>query len=177
MQEKLSALVDGELDDNEIEQLVRRVGQDDELAGTWQRYHLIRAALRNESIHFRPGLAQRISEAVEAEAGVPAAGAALPSRRDAASGWFGGLALAASLAVVSIGVILALRSAEDPVTGPVADATRLAVADRATRWDGADPELEDTLNAFLVEHGEFTTASGMNGLISYAKFVSYDSNK
>jgi sigma-E factor negative regulatory protein RseA len=175
MQEKLSALVDGELDDHEIERVVRRVGEDDALAGTWQRYHLIRAALRNESIHFRPGLAHRISEAVEAEA--PTAAAAPPARQITAPGWLGGMALAASLAVVAIGVMLAMRSAQDPVTGPLADVTRLAAAERATRWDGADPELEDTLNAFLVEHGEFTTASGMNGLISYAKFVSYDSNK
>lgn len=177
MQEKLSAFVDGELDDHEIEQLVRRVSEDDALAGTWQRYHLIGAALRNESIHFRPGLARRISEVIESETGAPTATAALLQRRSTASNWFGGMALAASLAVVSIGVILAMRSAESPVNDQVTDATRVASAERATRWDGADPELEDTLNAFLVEHGEFTTASGMNGLMSYAKFVSYDSNK
>lgn len=177
MHEKISALVDGELGEQETERVLRQVGQDHSLSGTWQRYHLIRAVMRNESIHYRPGLAQRIAEAIESEAAAPARSAASRAHGASVSRWLPGMALAASLAVVAIGAMLALRSAEDIVSDPAVSTPRLAASDRATRWDGADPELEDTLNAFLVEHGEFTTASGMNGLISYAKFVSYDSNK
>jgi len=47
--------------------------------------------------------------------------------------------------------------------------------DQGTKWETSTPDVEQTLNAFLVEHGEFAPQSGMNGLMAYAKFVSYDS--
>ena len=56
-------------------------------------------------------------------------------------------------------------------------ATDIAKLDQATKWDSATPDLEHALNTFLVEHGEFTTMSSMNGLMSYAKFVSYDTSE
>ena len=177
MREKISALVDGELDEQETERLLRRVGQDETLARVWQRYHLMRAVIRNESIYYEPDLAQRIAEAIDSELATPPAAGHGRWRSSAPSRWLPGMALAASLAVVTIGSTLALRSTDDTSLNPPADVTRIAATERATRWDGADPELEETLNGFLVEHGEFTTASGMNGLISYAKFVSYDSSK
>lgn len=44
-QENLSALVDGEINDPH---LIDRLGKDDELAQTWQRYHVMRHAMRKE---------------------------------------------------------------------------------------------------------------------------------
>jgi hypothetical protein len=37
--------------------------------------------------------------------------------------------------------------------------------------------MENTLNAYLVEHGEFSASPGLNGLTSYARFVSYDAGQ
>jgi len=40
-------------------------------------------------------------------------------------------------------------------------------------WQTDSAAIEDALNALLVEHSEFTGVTGMNGLGSYSKFVSY----
>ena len=48
IKEQLSAFVDGQLPDAERELLERRLDSDDELRGTWQRYHLIRDAMRED---------------------------------------------------------------------------------------------------------------------------------
>ena len=48
IKEQVSALVDGELPDAERELLQRRLSTYDELRGTWQRYHLIRDAMRED---------------------------------------------------------------------------------------------------------------------------------
>ena len=47
----------------------------------------------------------------------------------------------------------------------------------ATRWQSVPNDVEDNLNAYLVEHSEFSPTSGMNGVMSYVRFVGYDSEQ
>jgi hypothetical protein len=47
----------------------------------------------------------------------------------------------------------------------------------ATRWDVKEPETESTLNAFLVEHNEFASSSGIGGMMPYVRVVGYDNPK
>ena len=44
LRESLSALMDDEANELELERILSRIGQDDELRGTWVRYHAVRAA-------------------------------------------------------------------------------------------------------------------------------------
>ena len=37
------------------------------------------------------------------------------------------------------------------------------------------PEQQSALNPYLVQHGEFTPAAGMNGLLSYVRVIGRDS--
>ncbi|XBS68823.1 anti-sigma-E factor RseA [Acerihabitans sp. KWT182] len=63
--EKLSALMDGELFDNE---LINALSKDDALQQSWQRYHLIRDTLRGdigETLHL--DLADRVAAAIARE--------------------------------------------------------------------------------------------------------------
>ena len=74
LREQLSALVDGELPGEECELLVRRIGNNAELARSWHAYHLIGDALRDQLSSAGRRLAPRVREALSEEStgGVPA---------------------------------------------------------------------------------------------------------
>jgi anti-sigma factor RsiW len=172
MHEKISALLDDELDGSDRREVLKLLGRDEKLAVVWQRYHLIRAGLRNEPIVHIPGFSERLERRLldEAVVAAPAARPAIGGRRP----WLPGLAVAASLAaVMALGLLTGVL--DDPPSP--AGSAEVALVDQDMRWETATPELEHDLNAFLVEHGEFSQMSGMNGLMAYAKFVSYDSSR
>lgn len=174
MREKLSALLDDELDVAEQEEVLKIVSQDESLSMTWQRYHLISAALRNESIAHIPGFSERISSVLlEDKRNVTP----LRERTAAMTGkkWVPGLALAASIAGLVAFSFFAMQPTQN--TPQSAQPVDVAHIDQATKWETTTPAQEHALNAFLVEHGEFTPMSSMNGLMAYAKFVSYDASE
>ncbi len=102
-----------------------------------------------------------------------------PLRRPAswprpAAKWLPGLAIAASIAgLISLGLFAFLPGTD---VGDSAKPIRVMEVKQGTKWDAVSPDHEHALNAFLVEHGEFTPMPNMNGLMAYAKFVSYDSD-
>jgi len=173
MKEKISALLDGELEGSEQDDVLRQISRDPELSGVWSRYHLYRAVFREEeAVNHNPHLTNRIidclSEAtVEHEDNVYALNKVAGAKW---SRWRPGLAIAASL-IVATALAVFVRDLAD-----VGKATSTLALNDKTTWE-MNLDNEDTLNRFLVEHGEFTPPSGMNGLIAYAKFVSYDSQR
>ena len=174
MQEKISELLDDELEPQEQEQVLRSISQNAEWAAIWQRYHIIRAVVRSESIAHIPGFSERVQVALDNKAKTP-------FKRQQPRGifstqtnkWAPGLALAASLAGLAVFGFFQLQPGEEVAGG--FNRTGIAQIDQRTKWETSTPDLEQTLNAYLVEHGEFTPMSSMNGLMAYAKFVSYDS--
>jgi sigma-E factor negative regulatory protein RseA len=66
-EEWLSALLDGELDEDEAQRSVRRLGQDDAATRRWSEYCLIGDALRGQ-LHDQAGLRVRIAGALREEA-------------------------------------------------------------------------------------------------------------
>ena len=66
-QEKMSAFMDGELDDSSI---IDTIKQDAELQAKWQRYHVMRGVMRKE-MHVAPNLdiASSVAAAVAANKG------------------------------------------------------------------------------------------------------------
>ncbi len=94
LKQQLSALVDGELDDQRARFLLRRLGADPALAASWSRWHLTRACLRRETAGaLRTDFASAISQALaDDRAPQRVAGGHLLR-------WGAGLAVAASVAV------------------------------------------------------------------------------
>lgn len=179
MSEKLSALIDNELDDLERARILKDLGRRPDLAETWSRYHVIGLAMRREEITWGSGLPERVARALAAETGDDAA-AESPTRGASWLNRTGGMAIAASVAAVLLVGGLAVQLAPDGGAGGSTESgapalQQAALDNDATRWENVDPRVEDALNALLVEHGEFTSASGMNGLTAYTKFVAYDS--
>lgn len=168
IRERISAIVDGELGPQEREDTLRRISRDPDLGEIWHRYHLFGAAFRNEPVYYRSGLAEKIVERIDSEPLV-----SLAYRRYRSARWLVPVALAASIAGIAVSGLSLFGTGEG--SRDIASRTKVETPQRMNKWETSDPGQEDALNAFLVEHGEFTQTSGMNGLTAYAKFVSYDS--
>lgn len=64
MSERISALMDGELEDSESCLLVEQFRRDDEARATWETYHLVGDVLRGD---LRPGLTGALARRLAAE--------------------------------------------------------------------------------------------------------------
>lgn len=62
--DSLSALVDGEASEFEVRRLLDRIEQQSELGQKWQRYHLIRSAIRGDRDTVRADISQAVMEQV-----------------------------------------------------------------------------------------------------------------
>jgi sigma-E factor negative regulatory protein RseA len=181
LKEQVSAFVDGELSTAEQRLLLARLGRDPELKRSWQTFHLIGAALRDqlpEGVDAR--LAERVSMAIEQEAAITPA--APRSHRI----WHGllkpvaGFAIAASVAVIAV---LGVRQFQPDTAGPgpvVATAPVTSPERGYVRVDSGDRQDRSTrpadfLGRYLVNHNEYAASSGMRGMLPYVRIVGYDS--
>lgn len=195
VKEQLSALVDNELGEFEERRILDELGRDPQLRDTWQRYHLIRAAIVNELDHVPSRTStERVSAMLAAEPVVTTRRSAGQLPRIA-----GGLAIAATVAGMAI---FGLQTLGPPVASnpppsspasmvsakpaaPLVAGTRAVepstaiqtVRSTSTRWDTSEPEDEHMLDVYLVQHSEFASA-GMRGMLpSYARVVGYSGDR
>ncbi len=172
MNEKLSALMDNELDELETRRLLASLGEDAAARATWGRYHAIRAVLRREALPARGrDIARHVRERLTGQPGPGRDWSPLTRRA-------GQLALAASVAGIAIlGARLWLGNTNAPAPQTAQnDAVPATEYLRAstTRWDTKEREVENTLNAYLVEHNEFAPGAGVSGMLPYVRVVGYD---
>lgn len=183
VKESLSALMDGELSEHEQTEVLAELASQPELARTWERYHLIQAALRKE---LGPVVLAGLTERVGQYIGKPLApDPAAPEARSwgLAARWVGGLALAASVTAVAI---LSLQWLAPNGSG--AGTAQLAVVSDSplqgqlvstgiTGWGAGRPEVAQLLNAYLVEHNEVMPTSDIKGVMTYGHVVGHDTSK
>lgn len=183
MKEKLSAFIDGELSDTEMQEVLLALKGDAELRQAWSRYHLVRSAIQGHSAT-RPGddFAQRIAHQLAAEPAVlaPSAMSADKGFLARATGMAGRLAIAASVAAIAI---IGLRTLiPDTPTGSNATVAQSVDAAKftrvgVTRWDKGKADAEHELNMYLAEHNRYSPASNMKGMMTYVHVVGYDAEK
>ncbi len=189
MHEQISHLMDNELSAREREATLTTVAVQTEARATWGRYHLIRAAMRNEHSALGADFAERVAARIGAEsATVVSLGARLTNSGNGIMQGLIGLALAASVAAVSIVSLRWFGTASpaqpqtvagETVSPPAVAVAQNITADNSTshrygiHWDTHQPEVENNLNALLVQHTEFTRTSGM-GVMSYSRIAGYD---
>jgi len=168
MKENISALLDGEGNDLERERALRALSADPALRGAWERYHLASAAIRRElDVMVSPGLADRIHERLQHEVQNDERRRPLAPR---ALKFTAGLAIAASVATVAI---LNLPPLVSPSAVPVA--RHATVKNTVADARQTPPAQQSALSPYLVQHGEFTPAAGMNGMLSYVRVIGRDS--
>lgn len=168
MNEKISALMDGELDRSEAVSVIRTIGNDAERRECWDSYHLLRDALTGESTE---ALARRkqsrdcIFAALATEPTVlaPAALRAQPIEKRTRLA----LAMAASVVTVSAIAVVSMRQQTvAPATGTLATRTApMNAAGQAALVPAATPANEVRVNDYLAIHrqyvnrGDFQTAA------------------
>jgi sigma-E factor negative regulatory protein RseA len=180
VKEQLSACLDGELPEGELDLLLKQVSRDSHLRGSLGRYALIGETLRAQGAVPAPAsFAERISAAVAAEPTLETVAASAPKRIAPASvRWLrpaAGFAVAAGVAAVAI---LALEPSQEVQDSPfVSEATsttpiaQIDVPDSAsyivpanTATTGFVPAAR--LTNYVVAHSEYSTPLGRRSVLS-----------
>jgi sigma-E factor negative regulatory protein RseA len=159
MNEHISRLMDGELDDVEFERLCAELKADDALQ-TWVCYHVIGDHLRGAQVT-TPGFARRFAANLASEPTVLAP-AALRSTRQSAPATFA-WAVAATLAAVTVVGWTAFSMVDAPPTA-VAKAREASTVRAAQVKPPGDVPAE-----YLVAHQEYAPATALQGGGSYMR--------
>lgn len=172
VKEQLSACLDGELPEEQLDLLLRQVQRDTPLRETMGRYSLVGEALRGQiPVRASAGFADRVAAAVAAEH-IPAS----TLRRSTAIRWLqplAGLAVAAGVAAVAI---LSFRPAVDDgqplaVNGPTAVESAAGQAPSYTVPTNVDSTAGALVPAarltnYVVAHSEFSSPLGRRTVLS-----------
>ncbi len=172
--ETLFELLDGELDAQQMEQAIGQLLDDPELQKSWHRQHLARAAISEQHLLGQGDMVNRVAAALATEPTVMAPDnlAAVvgtgPERKhghdkvipvpNRGKRYLAYAAVAASLMAA---VLFSL-----PQPAPEAP----GIADQSTSLP-ATVAAGQELQAMIVQHGEFSGAAALNGLVAYTKVV------
>jgi len=180
MNEKLSALMDGELNEAETSNVLSQLEKDENLRATWSRYHLAASALHDDITQLsKPSLADKISKAIEGEPVIVSPGWWRQSNKKAIK-LAGSLAIAASVAAIAV-ISLQVDSPDQANPQSIASLEPINPSDfirtRGTRWSKGPNSTGRALNMYLVEHSEFSPASNFKGMMGYGRIAGYDMSK
>jgi sigma-E factor negative regulatory protein RseA len=158
MKDKLSALMDGELDDKSAAEVIQALGRDREAVRAWRAYQLISDALRQGPV-LSEGFTARFAERLAAEPTVLAPRALRGETRK----WFA-LSAAASLAAVTMVGWIAF--------GPQPEvAPRVAPLAQTETKPNLVP-LPTAANDYLLAHQGFSPRVSLQGMAPYVRTVS-----
>ena len=178
IKEQVSALVDGELPEAERELLQRRMASDGELQATWQRYHLIRDAMREDLPEFisKTSSTDYIQHTDVPQTEVPAPVSTLQRLTRPLAG----IAIAASVAMLAVvGVLYNTDSIAPQPAAQIADSQPTELPDRylvvpRSGWQSAKPAVVSHLNGYLVDHSNYAGFGARQSIIPYSRIAGYD---
>ncbi len=183
---QLSALVDEELEDREIDLVLRRLLRDSQPRGQWERYHLIHEAIQGHLPDaFDTGFSARIRQAIDVEPALKPAATPGPI-------WYkpiAGFGLAASVVLLAL---FGLKPTQEPTPASqaiasVSPASRggaatssafiSRVASDSRRPDNNNALAESRLNNYWVNHNNYASFNTVNGMLPYVRMVGYQNNR
>jgi len=160
MKTRISALMDGELDDQSARETIVTAARDAEAAEAWRTYHLISDAMRGA----RPlsgEFSARVAERLAAEPTVLAPGRVQPAAR----AWFAISAAASVAAVALVGwVAFAPQWESAPAPIPLAQVKPAPGAVAAP--------MPVAANDYLLAHQAFSPRVSLQGMAPYVRSVS-----
>ena len=161
MNERVSALMDGEVDESDLTQDLIRLRGDGGLRRTWDIYHLIGDTLRG---HAAPAFAARVSQRLAAEPTV------LAPRRRAPRGKIARLAFSAAAGAAGVALVawLALPVLKPEPQQVTASAPRGAPPAAAA---AAVTPVAVGVENYLLAHQSFSPAGAMQGVAPYVRTV------
>lgn len=166
--DRVSALMDGELDEHQARQLIAGIRQQEEMREHWDMFHLIGDALRGDCglpTNFSERLARRLAQEPTILA---------PRRYTAKRMTTYALSAAASLSAVALVAWTALSS-----NSPIAPPPQVAQVQPAQSAIVATPVVqpvsipsEGNMNEYLLAHQGFSPSTAIQGGIPYIRSVS-----
>lgn len=155
MKQHISALMDGELFDDEAEAVIDKLKRRPEGHGEWQLYHLIGDALRQpDHVHADISAALRVRLQAEPTVLAPHGRATHRAR------WFAVSAVASVMALAVVAWLSAKVAPEAPPQVAMQQSGNVRPASLAPKRG---------VNDYLMAHQEFSPANGMQGAASYIR--------
>lgn len=192
--EKLSAMMDGELIGRDRDIVIDQIESDPETRGRWQRYHMIGDTLRSTMPGtVSPDLAVRLNQMLANEPTILAPKTGLRSSYKNFIKPLAGMAIAASITAVAV-LGIQQQNQELPGTdtfsqvaiseaGMVSSSTTdKAMADtvtvRTVKYQaGKSNQDADNLTPYILNHNQYNSRLGVQGVSPYARLVGHDANQ
>lgn len=160
MNEKLSALMDGELAREEAHIVIKKLGADEQHREDWDAYHLIGSCLRGEAVTRAPA-GDRCTEAIFSRLAAEPTVIAPAALRKSVVGDSRTrlvLAMAASVVTVSAVSVIALKQQQGASVAPVKLVQQIApqpLADSSAGSLTQRAQADVRVNDYLVVHRQF----------------------
>jgi sigma-E factor negative regulatory protein RseA len=161
MKDKISALMDGELDDTSAAEMIDSLDQDGEALHAWRTYHLISDAMRDSRM-LSDGFTARVAARLSAEPALLA-----PAKLQAEQRKWLVLSAAASVAAVSLVSWLAFAPQRQAPPPQVAQASATPL-----KKQPAIVPLPSGANDYLLAHQGFSPRASLQGMAPYVRTVS-----
>lgn len=181
--EQLSALIDGEHDNDHV---LDKLIHDEEMKQTWSRYHLIGDCLRdNLPDQISNQVSENVSQTLRDEPTVLA-----PVKKQFDFKPLAGFAIAASVAMAAVFTI----QTDNDITSPSINGTAVATNTPAqaesfdfsqaqvlpatvTQSDTPEAVANERLNNYLLNHNEYRSNAGVNGIMPYVRMVTIETQE
>ena len=157
MKQEISALMDGELFDDDAEAILDKLKRNPDAHEEWQTYHLISDVLR-QSDHVHANISIAIRERLQAEPTILAP----HSRVSHNVRWF---ALSAVASAMALTLVAWLSVQIGPETAP-----QIAMLQSSNTMHSASLPANG-LDDYLIAHQEFSPSSDVHGMTSYVHTV------
>ena len=159
MKNKVSALMDGEMFEDEADVLFDQIKRDQKAHLDWATYHLIGDALRQpEYIH--RDISAKVRERMQNEPTVLAPRGRVIKQKVRV------FALSAAASLLAVGVVAWMSLQISPEAAP-----QMAMQQNSLRT--VSLQIQSKSNDYLMAHQEFSPSTDMNGGASYIRTVTY----
>ena len=158
MKQQISALMDGELFDDEAEALLDKLKRNSGAHEEWQTYHLIGDMLRQPD-HAYPNISTAMHKRLQAEPTVLA-----PSGRTGRNARWFALSAAASVLALTLVAWMSVQVGSEPPP-------QMAMQQQPTALRPASFSGSKGMNDYLMAHQEFSPRADVQGAASYIRTV------
>ncbi len=167
MKSKISALMDGELDSEDVAGMIAQLNKTDGLRDEWATYHLIGDAMRQSTASV--DITQRVSARLAAEPTILAPQPMAGNRIKVFA-----LSAAASVAAVAVVGWMGLQSMDHPQENLASNKSAFQPAIQATPVATSahvSVPAPAQINDYLLAHREFSATPAMYGVAPYLRTV------
>ena len=165
--DRISQLMDGELDDRSAAETIKACAQEAEALETWRTYHLISDAMRDSRV-LSAGFSGRVMQRLAAEPTVLAPARARPESRT----WF---IASAAASFAAVGLVGWLAFAPQQGSAPQVAQSAPAPQQPPAQVLQAQPNLvppPTAANYYLLAHQGFSPRVSFQGMAPYVRTVS-----